>query len=158
MLKRLNDALDEGYKPRAIIRNTGVNQDGKTQGISVPNSRAQQRLISSVYRSCGIDPQQVSYVEAHGTGTEVGDAAEMETIAESFCGTRRCRQPLYVGSVKSNIGHLESASGLAGLVKTVLVLENGMIPPNYDTQQIRKNLKWQEFGIQVNLAQGLLIG
>ena len=102
-----------------------------------------------MYKSCAIDPQHVTYVEAHGTGTEVGDAAEMQTIAGAFCGDRRGHRPLYVGSAKSNIGHLESASGLAGLIKAVLILENEVIPPNYDLREVRKNAKWQEFGIQV---------
>ena len=141
--------MKEGYCPRAIIRGTGVNQDGRTQGISVPSSIAQQSLIRSVYKSCGIDPRQVVYVEAHGTGTEVGDAAEMESIAEVFGRGRGDNIPLLVGSVKSNIGHLESASGLAGMVKAILMLENSHIPPNYDIRTPRENAKWRELQIQV---------
>ena len=149
MLKRLDDALNEGFDVRAIIRNTGVNQDGKTPGITVPSSKAQQALISSVYASAGIDPSQVGYVEAHGTGTEAGDAAEMETIARVFCGGKSRPGSLYVGSVKSNIGHLENVSGLAGLIKSVLMLENAVIPLNSGLNETRKHPEWEKFGIKV---------
>ena len=141
--------MEEGLNVRAIIRNTGVNQDGKTQGITVPSSDSQQALIRSVYASAGIDPREVGYVEAHGTGTEVGDAAEMETLAKVFgrCGPHQ--DPLYVGSVKSNIGHLENASGLAGLIKTVLVLENAVIPPNHGLKELKVHKEWEKLNIQV---------
>lgn len=140
VLKRLDDALKSGDSIRAIVRNTGVNQDGKTPGIAVPSSEAQQKLMSSLYLSTGIDPNKVCYVEAHGTGTEVGDAAELESISQVFCGRNDREFPLYVGSVKSNIGHLESCSGLASVIKAVLSLENCCIPPNADFRDAKKNM------------------
>ena len=151
ILKRLNDAIAEGLHIRAIVRNSGINQDGKTPGITMPNSAAQQALIASVYAAAGIDPGQVGYVEAHGTGTEVGDAAEMETLAKVFCSTESRQAALYVGSVKSNIGHLENASGLAGLIKSVLILENGVIPPNAGLEKVKIHPEWEKHDIQVSL-------
>ena len=149
MLKRLDDALNGGLDVRAIIRNSGVNQDGKTPGITVPSLNAQQSLIASAYVSAGINPTQVGYVEAYDTGTEVGDAAEMEIIAKVFCGGRSRPSALYVGSVKSNIGYLENVSGRAGLIKSVLMLENAVMPLNSGLNETRKYSEWEILGIKV---------
>ena len=138
VLKRLKDAQEAGDSVRAIIRGTGVNQDGKTPGITLPNQEAQQSLIQSVYLGAGLDPKDTGYVEAHGTGTVAGDITEVKSIVNSFCTGRKT--PLYIGSIKSNIGHLESASGIAGLIKAVLVLEKGFIPPNVNLEDVKKDL------------------
>ena len=140
VLKRLEDAIASGDPIHAVVRNTGVNQDGKTQGIALPSSEAQRELITSVYRSANIDPQSVSFVEAHGTGTEVGDKAELDSICEVFCKGKDRRGPLYVGSIKSNIGHLESCSGLAGIIKAVLALQHRVIPPNVNFEEAKESL------------------
>ena len=144
-MKRLSDALSAGDNVRAIIRGNGVNQDGKTSGISLPSQDAQERLIRSVYSRAGIDLRDVDYVEAHGTGTVAGDTIEIKTIANTFGANRDT--PLYVSSVKSNLGHSESASGLAGLIKSILILEKGFIPPAVNFQNLKKGL---------NLAGGRL--
>ena len=143
VLKRLDDALRDSDTIRGIIRNTAVGQDGKTSGITLPNGEAQQRLIHSVYDSAMLDPSAIGYVEAHGTGTVAGDLTEIDAIAKAFCKGRDPKSPLYVGSIKGNIGHLESTSGLAGLLKAVLVLEKGIIPstPNLDILKDKIDLK-----------------
>ncbi|KAI9689893.1 MAG: Type I Iterative PKS [Bathelium mastoideum] len=149
VLKRLDDALLAGDPIRAIIRDTGVNQDGKTMGIAVPNQEAQRTLMHSMYSRVGIHPGQIGYVEAHGTGTKAGDACEFESISDVFCNDRNQDTPLYIGSVKTNIGHLEAASGIAGLIKTVLVLENRQIPPNLNLEHFKDGLAFSERDIRV---------
>ena len=141
VLKRLDDALQAGDCIRSIIRHTGVNQDGKTAGIFNPDQQAQENLIREVYLAAHIDPLHVQYVEAHGTGTVAGDTTEVRSIANAFCKSAARNGQLFVGSVKSNIGHLESASGLAGLMKTVLSLEKGLIPPSINLEKLKEALQ-----------------
>ncbi|KAI4224884.1 MAG: hypothetical protein L6R36_004336 [Xanthoria steineri] len=138
ILKTLDEALRCGDPIRGIIRGTAVNQDGKTSGISSSSQMAQEVLLRTVYEKACLDPRTVHYVDAHGTGTSAGDKAEIGVIEAVFCKDRT--SPLYVGSVKSNISHLESASGLAGLIKAVLALEKGIIPPNADFQMGKSEL------------------
>ncbi|OCL04357.1 hypothetical protein AOQ84DRAFT_416453 [Glonium stellatum] len=140
VLKRFDDAIRAGDHIRAVIRNTGVGQDGKTPGITVPNRVAQQSLISSVYQRAGLDPRDTGYIEAHGTGTTVGDVEELAAIQAAFDSHDRQAARLYVGSIKPNIGHLESASGIAGLIKAILMLEHGMILPNVNLQRLKEDL------------------
>ena len=149
VLKRLPDALKSEDNIRAVIRGTAVNQDGKTNGITLPNQLAQEDLMKSLYRRTGIDPRNTRYIEAHGTGTVVGDLAELQAIANFFSKPRQSQDTLSVGSIKSNIGHLESSSGLAGLIKTVLAVEKGYIPPNADYQTSKPSLKFKEWNIHV---------
>lgn len=141
ILKRLDDAIRDGDSIRAVIRNTGVNSDGKTNGIMLPSSAAQQSLMESMYRQAGIDPLEVGYIEAHGTGTMAGDAAETNSISRIFCKDGEREKPLFVGSIKANIGHLEATSGLAGLIKSVMILEKGIIPPVPNIKDMKSNLK-----------------
>jgi len=148
VLKRLDDALQAGDPIRAIICNTAINQDGKTFGITLPSEQAQEALQRFAYDEACIDPRDVGYIEAHGTGTSAGDYAEIKAIANVFCANRK--GPLHVGSIKSNIGHLEGASGLAGLIKAVLVLEKGFIPPNPEFRLPKPELRLSDRGITVN--------
>ena len=150
VLKRLDDALDAGDSIRAVIRNTSINHDGKTNGITLPSSQAQEALQKKAYQQASLDPCAVQYVEAHGTGTAAGDLAELQGIAQSFCKNRSPSNPLYVGSIKSNIGHLESASGLAGLIKTVLMLERGFLLPNADYQELKSELTLDKWKMRVS--------
>ena len=154
VLKRLDDALCDGDNIRAVIRNTGLNHDGKTAGITLPNRDSQEALIRSVYKRARIDPRDTPYIEAHGTGTAVGDVEELEAIQSAFeAGTNdELTTPLYVGTVKPNIGHLESASGLAGFIKAVLMIENDMIPPNLNLETLKKTLKLDESRVTVSSA------
>ena len=136
IIKSLSKALEDGDSIRAVIRNTAVNQDGRTQGITMPNGSAQEALMYKTYAEAGLDPNATSYVEAHGTGTEVGDAIEAGAIASVFSKGRQSGKPVIVGSIKTNIGHTEGTAGIAGLVKTVLMLEKGKILPNYDFKKL----------------------
>jgi phthiocerol/phenolphthiocerol synthesis type-I polyketide synthase C len=128
VLRRAADALAGGARVRGMIVGACVNSDGRTSGISLPSLEGQQRLIEDFYAGCGVSPDALAFVEAHGTGTRVGDPIEAAAIGRSL-GQRR-RMALPIGSVKSNIGHLEAASGLAGLLKAVLALENRVLPPS----------------------------
>lgn len=153
VLKTLDDAIRDGDSIRAVIRNTGINQDGKTNGITFPSLDAQAQLIEDVYKAVGLDPAQTAYVEAHGTGTAAGDPVEAEAIARTLAINRARDDPLLVGSVKTNVGHLEAASGLTGLVKTIYALENGVIPPNINFETPNKDIPLEEWKLKVSHAQ-----
>lgn len=140
VIKRLSDAVRDGDTIRAVIRSTGSNQNGRTPGITQPDQNAQESLIRETYQKGGLDMSCTRYFEAHGTGTKIGDPIEARALGRAFRRHRSIRDPLYVGAVKSNIGHLEGASGLAGLIKTVLVLERGIIPPNTNFEALNSNI------------------
>lgn len=150
VLKSLEDAIRDGDNIHAIIRHTGMNQDGKTSGPTMPSLEAQETLIKSVYREAGLDPLDTYYVEAHGTGTAVGDPIEASAIARSLAKDRPGDKPLYVGSVKSNIGHLEAGSGLAGIIKASLVLQNGLIPPNPGFEKANEEILLESWKLKVH--------
>ena len=149
ILKPLTDAIRDGDSVRAVIRNTGCNQDGKTNGITLPNAKAQATLIEKVYREAGLNPADTTYVEAHGTGTVAGDPLEASALANCFCKERTRLKPLTVGSVKTNIGHLEGASGLAGVIKTVLMLEAKLIVPNKNFCKANSNIPLNAWNLTV---------
>ncbi|KAH8423609.1 uncharacterized protein LDX57_001369 [Aspergillus melleus] len=130
VLKPVSAAVRDGDMIRAVIRSTGSNQDGRTPVLTQPSPQAQEDLIRHVYKQAGLSFEQTRYVEAHGTGTPVGDPIEMRAIGRVFRKSRSPEYPLYVGSVKANIGHLEAASALASIVKAILMLEKGVILPN----------------------------
>ncbi|KAK9350529.1 hypothetical protein V1523DRAFT_428941 [Lipomyces doorenjongii] len=152
ILKRLDEALQAGDTIRAVIRNSGTNQDGKTAGITLPSGKAQVELINSLYRAAGIDPSETTYVEAHGTGTAAGDPIEAGSLSTVFSPGRSPEEPLKVGSVKSNIGHLEGGSGIAAVVKTVLMLEKGCILPNLDFRKANPRIPMHHWKIEVPTA------
>ena len=126
VLKRLDDAMRAGDNVRGVIRSTGVGQDGKTSGITLPSRAAQESLINSVYRSAGLDKlkHETGYFEAHGTGTLAGDKTELGAIGDAFGDgdSRDQDSPLYIGSIKTNIGHLESSSVGGLIIKATLIL------------------------------------
>ncbi|KAI0967184.1 hypothetical protein F4678DRAFT_254795 [Xylaria arbuscula] len=130
LLKPLNEAVRAGDMIRAVIRSTGTNQDGRTLSLTQPSSEAQEELIRRVYKKANLSLDLTRYIEAHGTGTPVGDPIEMKAIGRVFGSYRSREDPLYVGSVKANIGHLEGCSGLAGVIKSIMILERGVIVPN----------------------------
>ncbi|WP_033415591.1 type I polyketide synthase [Streptomyces canus] len=130
ILKRLSDAERDGDRVLAVIRATAVNSDGRSNGLLAPNPAAQQALLTTAYARAGLTPAHVDYVEAHGTGTPLGDPIEAGALGAVLGADRDPDQPLLLGSVKSNLGHLESAAGVAGLVKTVLALHHAVIPPS----------------------------
>jgi acyl transferase domain-containing protein len=130
VLKRISDALHDGDTIRAVIRSTSSNQDGKSPGITQPTRQGQVKLIHRAYENAGLDFSATRFFEAHGTGTPTGDPIEAGAISDVFTPYRSSEDPMYVGALKSNIGHLEGAAGIAGLIKAVAVVESGIIPPN----------------------------
>ncbi|MFJ6391004.1 beta-ketoacyl synthase N-terminal-like domain-containing protein [Streptomyces sp. NPDC091972] len=130
LLKRLSDAERDGDRVLAVIRATAVNSDGRSNGLLAPNPAAQQSLLATAYTRAGLAPAQVDHVEAHGTGTPLGDPIEAGALGAVLGAGRDPDQPLLLGSVKSNLGHLEAAAGIAGLVKTVLALHHDVVPPS----------------------------
>ncbi|KAE8149582.1 hypothetical protein BDV25DRAFT_140696 [Aspergillus avenaceus] len=149
IIRPLDSAVAANDLVRAVIVGTGVNQDGRTNGITQPNGTAQEQLIKSVYERSGIDPSQAGYVEAHGTGTKVGDPIEARALQAVFGEGRTPRRPLYVGSVKSNIGHTETASGVISIIKTVMMLEKELILPNCNFEKPNPEIPMHEWNMKV---------
>ncbi|KAL2258524.1 hypothetical protein VTK26DRAFT_8144 [Humicola hyalothermophila] len=150
ILKRLDDAIRDGDPIRAVIRETGINQDGRTETITTPSGEAQEALIRDCYRRAGLDPKHTTYFEAHGTGTPTGDPIEVAAIASVFKDTRKDGdQPLRIGSVKTNIGHTETASGVAAVIKVALALERGQIPPSINFVKANEKLRLDEWKLKV---------
>lgn len=151
LLKNLAQALADGDPVLAVIKATGVNQDGQTNGITVPNGTAQQRLVRQSLQRAGLQPSQIQYVEAHGTGTAVGDPIEVNALAAVFGGREQLDQQCVIGSVKSNIGHTEAAAGVAGVIKTVMAMRFGEIPANLHLNQVNPAIDLAQ--LKVRLAQ-----
>ena len=149
VLKRLSDAERDGDSICAIIRGSAVNQDGASSGLTVPNGGAQQRLITSALTRAGLVGGEVDYLEAHGTGTSLGDPIEVQAAAAAYGAGRDADRPLLIGSVKTNIGHLESASGIAGLIKVVLSLQHGVLPQNLHFDNPSPHIPWDSLPVRV---------
>ncbi len=147
VLKRLSDAVADGDPIRAVILGSALNHTGRTSGLTVPNGPAQQRVIRAAIAAAQITPHQISYVEAHGTGTALGDPIELGALGEVF--TPHRTTPLPVGSVKTNIGHLEAAAGIASIIKVILSLQHNAIPPNLHFQTPTPHLDWDHQAIEV---------
>ena len=147
LLKRLSDAEEDGDTILAVIRGSAINHDGESRTVTTPSGVAQEALLSTALEQAGIEPYHVQYVEAHGTGTELGDPIEVFAIAEAY-GQKRT-EPLAVGSVKTNIGHLNAAAGIAGLFKVVLAMQQGEIPPTLHVNQLNPRIPWQKLAITV---------
>ena len=157
ILKRLSNALNEGLSIRAVIRATGLNQDGKTEGgITQPSRKAQKALIYDTFARSNLDMSTVRFFEAHGTGTPIGDPIEASAIGECFQQYRSEEEPLIVGAVKSNIGHLEGGSGVAGVIKTIFILEKGLIPPNTGFEKINPKINTRRLRIKVSVLTSRL--
>ncbi|GAA4004539.1 type I polyketide synthase [Allokutzneria multivorans] len=137
VVKRLSDALADGDHVWAVVRGGAVRQDGRTDGIMAPSREAQEHLLRAAYADAGVDPREVGYVEAHGTGTRVGDPIEVGALS-TVVGEGGC----LVGSVKTNLGHTEAAAGIAGVIKTVLALDAGVIPPTVLDAGLRQDIDW----------------
>lgn len=149
ILKRVTDAIRDHDTIRGIIRSTGCNQDGHTPSITLPSSTAQETLIRETYKKAGLSMQPTRFFEAHGTGTPVGDPIESKALGSAFRQNRTTRDPLWVGAAKSNIGHLEGASGIAGVIKAMLVLEKGIIPPNTNFEKANPKIDTDFLRIRV---------
>ncbi|KAK1962030.1 beta-ketoacyl synthase domain-containing protein [Colletotrichum sublineola] len=157
ILKPVSAAIRDGNVIRAVLRGTGVNSDGRgTGGITLPNKAAQESLIRDVYARNNLDLDHTGFIEGHFTGTPAGDPIEASAIAAVFQrgGPRAAadKPSLYVGAVKANIGHVEAASGMAQVIKTVLVLENGLIPPNTNFEKINPRIPIERWGLKLPLV------
>lgn len=145
IVKPLAQAQREGDRIFALVHGTGINQDGRTPGITLPNREAQETLMRNVYAKSGIDPQRILYVEAHGTGTQAGDRAEAGAIG-AVLGQDR---PLLIGSVKTNFGHLEAGAGILGIIKAALILHHRAVPPNLHFETPNPAIPFARWGLRV---------
>ncbi|WBB80649.1 type I polyketide synthase [Micromonospora sp. WMMD882] len=152
VVKRLSDAQRDGDRVLAVVRGTAVNHDGPSGGLTVPNGLAQQALLRAALADAGVEPADVDYVEAHGTGTSLGDPIEVRALASVLGRGRPVDRPVLVGSVKTNIGHLEAAAGVAGLIKLVLALRHEQVPPHLHFRTPNPHIDWDGLPIQVPVA------
>jgi acyl transferase domain-containing protein/acyl carrier protein len=152
LLKRLSAARAAGDPVRALILGSACNQDGHTSGITLPNGRAQAALVRAACRDAGVDPRDVRYVEAHGTGTAVGDPIEAQALGEVLGEGRPAGACCFIGSVKTNVGHLEAAAGMPGIIKAALVLQHGAIPPNLHFTQPNPRIDFDALQLRVPTA------
>ena len=148
-LKRLSDALADGDRVLAVIRGSAVNQDGASSGLTAPNGPSQENVLRDALANGGVLARDVGYVEAHGTGTALGDPIEVQALAAVLGVDRSPDRPLAIGSVKTNVGHLEGVAGVAGLIKAVLVLQHGEIPPHLHLHQLNPHIDWASMPIVV---------
>ncbi|MDX1564844.1 MAG: type I polyketide synthase, partial [Phycisphaeraceae bacterium] len=149
MLKPLDRAVQDGDRIYATILETGLNQDGRTPGVAQPNPEAQEALLRRVYGQARIDRHRVRYVEAHGTGTQAGDVAETQALGRWFGDAAEAGVPRWVGSAKANLGHLEAAAGVAGLIKAALVLHHRSVPPQVNLNNPNPNIDWEKLGLSI---------
>ena len=147
LLKRLSKAIEDGDPIQGVILGTSINQDGHTNGISLPSPEAQTRLVLDACADAGVAPEEIGFVEAHGTGTAVGDPIEAHALANALCARRET--PLPIGSIKTNLGHLETAAGIAGLLKAMLVLKHGQIPPSLHFKTPSPHIDFEKLKLRV---------
>jgi acyl transferase domain-containing protein len=149
VLKRLSDAIADGDHIHALIKGSAANHDGRSNGLTAPNGAAQEELIRQALLNANVEPSQIQYVEAHGTGTSLGDPIEVLALGKVLNQGRSKDSPLAIGSVKTNFGHLETAAGIAGLLKVVLSLQNSEIPPHLHLQNPNPYIPWDKLSIVV---------
>ncbi len=149
VLKRLSDAVAVGDTVLAVVRGSAVNQDGRSGGLTAPHGPSQEAVIRAALANARVEASRVGYVEAHGTGTPLGDPIEVQALAAVFGGSHPRAQPLLIGSVKTNIGHLEAAAGVAGLIKVILALRHGTIPPHLHLRDPNLHIPWSELPVAV---------
>ncbi len=149
ILKRLSDAQKQGDKIWAVIKGSAVNQDGASGGLTVPSGPSQQAVIKAALKTAKVKPEQINYIEAHGTGTPLGDPIEMRALAACYGLQRNSEQTVYVASVKTNLGHLEAAAGIAGLIKTALSLNYAEIYPHLHFSSPSQHIDWQSWPVKI---------
>ncbi|MEC4814646.1 MAG: beta-ketoacyl synthase N-terminal-like domain-containing protein [Scytonema sp. PMC 1069.18] len=152
ILKRLSDAMRDNDNIIAVIRGSAMNQDGHSNGLTAPNGLAQEALIQQAITNAGVQASQIGYVELHGTGTSLGDPIEAEALGNVLAGDRPSDKRCIVGSVKTNIGHLEAAAGIAGLIKVALILQNRQIPPSLHFQRANPYIPFNKLPLKVQQA------
>ncbi|SMD25846.1 type I polyketide synthase [Kibdelosporangium aridum] len=153
VLKPLSAAVADGDRIYAVIRGTATNSDGRTNGISVPSEEAQAQMILDACRDAGVAPTSIGYIEAHGTGTSVGDPIEARALGKALGSGRNGQGPCIVGAVKSNMGHLEPAAGIAGMIKACLVVSKGEIPANIHAEEPNPAIPFEELGLRLATAR-----
>ena len=149
VLKRLADAQADGDRIRAVLRGSAVNHSGASAGLTVPNGPAQERVIEEALARAGVAPAEVDYLEAHGTGSEMGDPIEVRAAAAVYGRERDPGRPLLIGSIKPNIGYLESAAGVTSLIKVVLAMREMVIPPQPDFRDPSPLIEWDKLPVRV---------
>jgi acyl transferase domain-containing protein/SAM-dependent methyltransferase/acyl carrier protein len=148
-LKRLSDAQADGDRVLALIRGSAINHDGPSGGLTVPNGPAQEKVIRRALADAGVEAKQIGYIEAHGTGTALGDPIEMGALGKVFGERDSEGDPLIVGSAKTNFGHLESAAGIAGLIKVILSLQHEEIPPHLHFERPNPHIDWEALPVEI---------
>ena len=149
ILKRLDKAIADRDNILAVIKGSAINQDGRSNGLTAPNGLSQQSVIRQALANAQVNPDQISYIEAHGTGTSLGDPIEVNSLKTVLMQGREKEQSCYLGSVKTNIGHLEAAAGIAGLIKTVLCLQHQAIPPNLHFRNLNPHIDLEDTPIAI---------
>ncbi len=149
VLKRLPDAIRDQNRILAVIRGSACNQDGRSSGLTAPNGPSQEAVVTTALADAGLRPDDVDYIEAHGTGTALGDPIEAGALNAVFAGRADKSEPLFVGSVKTNVGHLESAAGIAGLIKLVLSIQHGKIPASLHLENPNSRIEWDRLPIKI---------
>lgn len=150
LIKLLSKAIEDGDNIHAIIKGSAVNQDGNSSGITAPNVKAQEEVIIKAWENAGVDPETITYIEAHGTGTKLGDPIEIDGIKRAFAHYTAKKQFCGIGSLKTNIGHLDSTSGLASIIKAVLAIKNGKIPPTLNFFKPNSKIYFEDLPVYVN--------
>ena len=153
VLKRLSDALRDGNRLLAVVRGSAVNQDGRSNGLLAPNPAAQMAVLRAAYANAGVPPHEVDYVETHGTGTLLGDPIEARALGTVLGRGRPEQSPLLIGAVKSNLGHLEAAAGMAGFIKAVLAVQRASIPANLGFQTPNPHISFDQMRLKVVAEQ-----
>ena len=154
VLKRLSTATADGDRVLAVIRGTAINQDGRSNGLTAPSALAQAAVIRAALDDAGLSPAAVQYVEAHGTGTPLGDPIELQALGAVYGASHDVSSPLVIGSVKTNMGHLESAAGVIGVVKVVLALQHAFIPPHLHATQPTPLIDWKSSRLRLPARNG----